>query len=325
MYSRADIRFQIDQGLMMRLAKVYGGFAQYTRQLIEDLIKEEGALTCREAIRFSPPLDGKNGGRGDQKIAETWGNWAVALDVLSFVNSDDKRLSSAVSSRDRRKFQKWRQGKSPTTQGIIRKIWEDNNTERAFQKAVNLFGGRSFYGSNSSAVLTSEDQIKSAHDKLRSLYRGRIRKNNGPPTFVRQHPYLADQKLIESYIKKRQTKVGWMKAGWFTCIKKIGPPVINGVPKNFGINKLPKWILRHNAFHGSVSLNIRRTPSPTGRGVGDSYTMSVVNNLGNIFGVGYLAGTKRYVIAVREGKVTKRLRHFIRAAINKANKGQVPS
>lgn len=324
MYDRADIRFQIDQTLLNKLASVYGGFSRYTKQLTEDLIKEEAALTCREAIRYSPPLDGKAGGKGDKKPAETWGNWAVALDILSIINSDDKRLSSAISSKDPGKFQKWRQGKPPRTSGVIAKIWEDTNPQRAYQKALNLYGGRYYYGSHINTVLKSQDQIKGVHDKMRSLYRGRIRKNNGPPMQYRERPFLADEKLISEYIKKRQERVGWMKAGWVYVIRQIGPPMINGIPKNFGLSKLPKWIERHNATHGMVSLNIRRTPALFGSGGGDSYTMSVVNNLGNIFGVGYLAGTKRYVIGVRMGKMSRRMRHFIRAAIDKANKGQSP-
>lgn len=324
MFSRSDISFQVDQSLLDRLSRVYGGFARYTKQLMEDLIKEEGALTCREAINYSPPLDGKGGGKGDKKIAETWGDWAVANDILSLINTDDKRLSSAISSKDPQKFQRWRQGKPPRTSGVISKIWQDNNTQRAYQKALNLYGGRYYYGSHINTVLKSEDQLRAVHDKMRSLYRGRIRKNGGPPHQYRERPFLADERLLKDYIKKRQLRVGWMKAGWVTVIRKIGPPKINGVPKNFGLNKLPKWVARHNANHGQVSLNIRRTPSLFGMGAGDSYTMSVVNNLGNIFGVGYLAGTKRYVITVRMGKMSRRVRHFIRAAIDKANKGQSP-
>jgi hypothetical protein len=109
-----------------------------------------------------------------------------------------------------------------------------------------------------------------------------------------------------------------MKAGWVTAINKIGRPQINGMPKTFGLRKMPTWITRHKAGHGAVGLN-------TYKGAGtNNVLMTVRNDLANIFGVGYLAGTKTYVMAVRAGKMTKRLKHFMRIAIEKANKNQSP-
>jgi hypothetical protein len=53
--------------------------------------------------------------------------------------------------------------------------------------------------------------------------------------------------------------------------------------------------------------------------------MTVRNDLGDIFGVGYLAGTKREVMGARAGKLQRRLNHFMRAAIEKANQAQTPT
>jgi hypothetical protein len=109
-----------------------------------------------------------------------------------------------------------------------------------------------------------------------------------------------------------------MKAGWVTAINKIGKPKINGMEKGFGLRKLPSWITRHNANHGSVGLNKYQTNS-------NNILLTVRNDLGNIFGVGYLAGTRQYVMGVRAGKLQRRLNHFMRIAIEKANKAQKPT
>jgi len=109
-----------------------------------------------------------------------------------------------------------------------------------------------------------------------------------------------------------------MKAGWISAINKIGTPKINGVEKKFGLRKMPTWVSRHPAGHGSVGLNIFN-------GAANDVHMTVRNDLGNIFGVGYLAGTRRFVIGVRAGKMSARMRHFMRIAIEKANTGRSPT
>ena len=176
-------------------------------------------------------------------------------------------------------------------------------------------------GSRSYQQLTVSG-IKMWHDKVRGMYRGRIRKNNGVNPNGTAKPLngyfkFASSGDIQSYIKERQKRVGWMKAGWVDAINKIGKPKINGVEKSFGLRKLPTWITRHAATHGKTGLNYNNWH-------GTHVVMTVQNNLGNIFGLGYLAGTKRFVIQVRAGKMTRRMKHLMNAAIEKANRGTSP-
>jgi len=316
----ADITITVNRSLNAQCAKTFKDFGAYTKQLSEDLVKEEGALTCREAINYSPPLDGKNGGKGDKKIAQTWGNWAVANDILAVVTEDSKTLASAIASRNpRERFNKWRMGKPPKTRGLVSRIWEDANADRAFVKAQQLF---SKWAGNRTNVLENDSALQQRHDRIRKLYKGRIRKNGvidrNTGQISGQPPAFAPFKVIKDYIKKRQLRVGFMKAGWITAIKKIGIPKINGVEKSFGLRKMPGWVSRHNVGHGGVGFNKYSTGS-------NNVLLTVRNDLGNIFGVGYLAGTKRYVTSVRAGKMARRMRHFMRAAIEKANKGQSPT
>lgn len=317
----ADINITVNRSLQEKLVQTYKDFGAYTKQLTVDLVKEEGALTCREAINYSPPLNGAAGGQGDKKIARTWGDWAVANDIGIIVSEDSKSLGVAINSKGnaRQKFDKWRQGKPPKTSGIISKIWMDTNAERAFQKAGQLFKN---WNGNRVNVIGNDSALEARHNRIRKLYKGRIRKNGGKDAMTGQvkgePPAFAELRLIKSYTKRRQLRVGWMKAGWVTAINKIGRPIINGMPKTFGLRKLPEWITRHKAGHGGVGLNVYQ-----GAGT-NNVMMTVRNDLGNIFGVGYLAGTKTYVMSARAGKMTKRLRHFMRIAIDKANNKQSP-
>jgi len=317
----SDIIITVNRNLHAQLTKVYADFGAYTKQMSIDLVKEEGALTCRAAIDFSPPRNGKLGGKGDKKIAEHWGNWAVANDVLTVVGEDSKTLASAMGSKKNSlaKFTKWRMGKPPKTQGLAMKIWEDTNPERAFKRAQNLFGR---FGGRRIGIIENDSALKARHDRIRKMYKGRIRKNGGRDPITGQvkgeQPHFASIQIIERYIKTRQLRVGFMKAGWISAINKIGTPKINGVEKKFGLRKMPTWVSRHPAGHGSVGLNIFN-------GAANDVHMTVRNDLGNIFGVGYLAGTRRFVIGVRAGKMSARMRHFMRIAIEKANTGRSPT
>jgi len=324
----SDIQIQIDRARSEKLAKVLGDFAQYVKDATTDVVKEEGALTCREAINFSPPLDGgdgskhSGGGKGDKKIAERWGNMAIVYDVLTVVQEDSKQLGVAVNAKtgSRDKFMKWKMGKPPKSYGLLSKIYNDNNVERAYERAKKIM--MKWKGSRSYQQL-GVSGIKSWHDKVRGMYKGRIRKNGGVDAKGIAKPLNGYYKFassgdIKSYIKERQKRVGWMKAGWVDAINKIGKPKINGIEKSYGLRKLPAWITRHTATHGKTGLNYNNWH-------GTHVVMTVQNNLGNIFGLGYLAGTKNFVIQVRAGKMTKRMRHLMNAAIEKANKGNTPT
>lgn len=316
----SDIQIRVRRDLAEKTVKAFQDLGAYTKQLTIDLVKEEAALTAREAIKYSPPLDGSAGGKGDKPIAKKWGEWAVVYDVLTVVTEDSKSLAAAISQsrNNRAKFDKWRMGKPPKSAGIVSKIWADKNGDRAFKKAQALFLN---WGKSRLNFIGNEQTLEARHNHYRKLYKGRIRKNGGKDNQgkLKGQPFtFAPYKVIKDYIKKRQERVGWMKAGWVYAINKIGKPVINGVEQTRGMRKLPAWITRHNATHGKVGINISS-------GADNNVMITIRNDLGNIFGVGYLAGTKMHTLAVRQGKLQRRLNHFMRAAIEKANKGQKPT
>jgi hypothetical protein len=312
------ISVEIDKQAQAALAAQFAAYAKYTSQLLVDLLKEEAALTCREAMVYSPPLDGSGGGKGDKKIAETWGDAAVANDVRSFMTPDSKSLAASVKPGmgNGNKFAKWKAGKRPKA-GLLAAIHDDQNFARAYAKARNLFMNRA-------VNLVNADGIKMQHDKERRFYRGRIRRNNGPTTKrLPERNKIAPESAIKAYIKTRQKRVGFMKAGWFAIIAKIGPPKINGVPKNFGVKALPSWIKRHAAGHGQISIvgGEIATAGKLDRGE-NRMNILIKNDIGNIFGAAERAATAMEVLRARAGKLAARAGIFQKIAANNFNSGQ---
>ena len=288
-------------------------FATYSKQMYIDVIKEEAALTCREAMVYTPPLDGANGGQGDKKIAEKWGNMAVEKDIRSFVVAKNNLLAASLDTQS--DFVKWKNTphqKLGGTDSAIARIARDANIKRAYQAAKNLLSNNQ---TAKHQLLKTTAAIKAKHDELRAQYRGRIRKNRGPKL---QQPFLADEKLIKDYIKQRQQRVGWMKSGWLDTIRKIGPATINGIPKNFGVKDLNKFITRHVNASGLVNLSINNSTS-------GGIEMYIENSMGDTLGVSTMAQTIAKVQFVRGEKMFKRLQHFQNAAIDSFNNGIKPS
>ena len=294
----------INRDLLEGLQRKFGDFKKETRQIVEDVLKEESCLTAREAMVYTPPMDGSGGGKGDTKTAEKWGNMAVEKDILSVVSYENKALSSAVGpSGSSRKFADWKNGLRPKKPGIIQKIYDDNNFGRAYNKAKQLLSHNTKL-----TIYRTQAQIKQEHDSQRQKYRGRIRKNGGGKSI----PALANAAQLKAYIKLRQQRVGYMKAGWLDAIRKIGPATINGMPKNFGLKDLPSFISRHPNGHGKVGIEITQ-------GTGGRSAIIIRNDIGNIFKVADMANTYFKVIQARTGKMARRMQHFQRAAIEKFN------
>lgn len=300
------------------LTAAFAEYAKFTGQALVDLVKEEAALTCREAMVYSPPLDGSAGGQGDKKIAETWGNAAVERDIRSVITPDSKSLAAAVApgSGNGNKFAKWKAGKRPR-EGILQKLYDDQDFARSYAKARNLFLHRP-------ANLVGVDGIKSAHNRERNLYRGRIRRNNGPSTKrMPENQKIAAERDIKAYIKTRQKQVGFMKAGWLTAIARLGTPKINGVPKNFGVKGLPAWIKRHSSGHGQVAIQGGEVAAMAQVSPGDKRLNIIVrNDIGNIFRAAERADTATKVLFARAGKMGARIGHFQKIAADRFNAGQ---
>lgn len=280
-----------------------------TRMTAADVLKEEAALTARAAMQFTPPVDGKSGGQGDKKVAERWGNFAVKFDVLQVIGYENKALASAAGPKgSSAKFAKWRERKRPIKPGIIQKIYDDENFGRAYNKAKALMSKN-----YKLAIFTTTAEIQHEHNIQRGKYKGRIRRNMSKGVKMQQMPALSNPKLLDAYIEQRQRKVGYLKAGWFDVINKIGPPKINGIAKNFGVKDLPGFITRHAGNgHGGVQMELQIT------GNSDQF-IHITNGIGNIFKIAYENNVVSQVYNVRSKKSAKRMAHFQRAINAKFN------
>jgi len=299
--SKADLTVTLKNDRLNKLSKTFTGFQEASKQIIEEVMKEEACLTAREAMVYTPPMNGSGGGNGDKKIAESWGDLAVEQDILSVVSYENKALSAAVGPNgNMSKFLNWKNvGKRPKKPGVIQKIFDDQNYRRAYRNATNLLKNNTKL-----QILQTQLQIKSAHEEVRRVYRGRIRRNRGVISEYDSNMKLANNNELKKYIRKRQERVGWMKAGWYDVIKTIGTAKISGMPTNFGVKDLPQFITRHSNNLGQV--NIQMTS-----GVGGGSEIKITNKMGNAFNVAREAEVFNRVISARSGKMARRMRYFM--------------
>lgn len=316
-----------------RFRQALSEFRIATGQTNRDIILEEAALCARDAMIYTPPMPGSQagmrsttkgkGGRGLSLDARRAGDAAVARDILSIFRKPTPisfvgELGLSVEENNAADFARIRskpEGKK-TTNVIIRKLIEDPDPERAFAKAKNLFSKMS--GSLRQAVDEAEYQkqgkftgnLKSYHDWVRSQYRGRITRFGGPRNRGIK-PMKVDARVIDAYIKSRQLRVGYMKAGWRESISSLPKPKINGVEKNFGIKGIPSWITRHLGGNGYAIVNGQ-----------PAYKFGVIvgNKIGDIFGIGKEADVVNNVYDMRIGKLESRANKFFEKHAKRFNR-----
>lgn len=288
-------------------------FAAETGQTIRDACLEQAALACQDAATFTPPLP-KGGGKGLSKAAQTAGDNAVAGDIHKlYVAANDRnsnsasalltnQLAYATKTNNRGLFDniigkgtlEALKGLSP----IMRKIANDQNHDRAFQKAKNYFNTtnpiRTEYGQG------FIQELRPPHNRIKEKFGGRIGKNVRP-TKVKM---LVESKgELANYIKERQAMVGYIKAGWASALRTLPSPKINGVEKNFGTDLLSvAWINRHS----SNGLGMSKVVST------DSRADVLVRNIrGNVNDIAVDAGVMPLVIANRTKQMLARLKHLM--------------
>ena len=126
---------------------------------------------------------------------------------------------------------------------IMRKIAADYDRQRAFKKAKNYFA-RTVVTKNEYGTESFVTDLKPIHDRVKGRHGGRLKKGQGP----RLRALVENNQKIKEYAKVRERMVGYVKSGWLSVLRTIPKPVINGMPKNFGVQLANKeWISRHAA------------------------------------------------------------------------------
>lgn len=296
-------------------------FAALTGQTMRDACLEQAALACQDAATFTPPMP-KGGGRGLSKAAQTAGDEAVAGDMKKmFVAANDRssnsasplltnQLAYATKANDFSLFNKIiGGGKLDALRGlspIMRKIANDRDYDRAFKKAKNYFN-------TTNPVMTDYGQgfvqdIRSIHNRIKGKFGGRIGKGIRP-TKVKM---LVETKgELDQYIRQRQQMVGMIKSGWASALRSLPKPVINGIPKDFGVSLLNvAWINRHNNIAGNNSLMAN-----------DKFVeLTVTNTQGNVNNIAVDARVLPLVYGNRIKQMRKRFKDHFDKAIEISNR-----
>lgn len=184
-----------------------------------------------------------------------------------------------------------------------------------FKKLRNYFNR---IGTKVSNEMTTQSYLQSPGEiasKFKPVYNrtgGRLWKNGRNVSGIDwMFKYVAENKGdIETYVAQRQESVGAIKSGWAAALRSLPKPVINGVPKDFGVDLLKAvWITRHRSVSGN------NTSSFTEK----SADVSITNTLGNINGIADQAGVLGLVYGNRVKQMPKRLRFLLQEDINKFN------
>lgn len=319
-------------------------FAMHTGQLIEDAVREEAALTARAAIKHSPSMSAPvhpnarnqigqfvsgagNGGDGDEKSSQAYGDRAVALDIMRIVRKADDSLLTAVDDYSNvNDYIKWRtQGRGRDSLGIafLNEIRLDENHQAAYQRFKAIF-----HGKQSQHRKLDAGGLRAWHSEMKKKFKHRIRKNQtvDKSFFARPEGHrVADESTILSVIKESQRRVGFLKSGWLACINQIGPVRIRtrkypmGVEKRYGLKNLAAYIKRH-AAPGRTVVNF---PSVYDHSATNKiYRINIVNMIGNADEAGTTAKVIDKTLAYRNANRGAKLQRLLNLSIQQFNRGQ---
>ena len=102
-----------------------------------------------------------------------------------------------------------------------------------------------------------------------------------------------------------------IKSGWASALRSLPKPVINGVPKDFGVDLLKvAWINRHTQTRGTNSLLANEKV----------VELSVTNTMGNVNNIGVDASVLPLVYANRIKQMKARFDKHMNTTIQLANR-----
>lgn len=323
-----DISVAIAPSSMQRLAASLGGVSSYLERFTRDVLYQESALAARAFMKFTPPIP-KGGGMGDTPKAKKQGEEAVNRDVRSFVRPYPVGIQQLGAMRNLGEalgyegFLEWKLGGAANIKNpILRKIHADQDTARAWQKFKNITSRATRPSGEMGRPIKSQGELGHIHSKLKTQYKGRITQKGGPGSTLKRYPYLMKESRISQYIKDRQTHVGTMSHYWWTVLLKVPMIRIRGIDAYSGRKGVPSWIKRSPFVNRAAGEFIDNT----GRRVTGASSVTIRNNIGDIFGVAREARTKDNVTNYRRAAQAKRpWQSVLDAAIIKATRGQIPS
>lgn len=301
-----NIHFQLSQQRSMRFREELRLFDEYLKNLSGEILKQEAGLTALAAIMFSAPISperGQNAGLG--VAAKKIGERAVERDIRSLFRSNEepsavaRNMKRPVMATSMEAFLAWRQQPFADKTKILGKIHSDPDIERAYGKVRNLMKRKlEMMAEADRNTYIQPAMMESLHEQQRKKYRGRILRHNGPDRDVTLSPYIVGEMAIKRYVKKRQKKVGWMKAGWAHVIQRIGTVNINGRVFRPAGGKVPQWVRRHG--RGGSGMVLQDLVS-----MGRRY-VKILNLEGDADGISTTYAVSRKVIDYRSMMINRR-------------------
>lgn len=316
----------IDPKSLLDFTMALDEFAKQVGGDLEQIGREQMRLMCRDAMTFTPPMP-KGGGRGLLDAARRAGANKLGNDVKRiFIPQDAPVKGKSVFLRQIVNAVKlgrgaeggfgaeWLDVYTSQTAGkvrglspVLRKIMQDTDHHRAFQKASNYLSKANIRGTYRPVAGLAPDP-RPIHDKYKNAVNGRWKRNQpiGGPQY-----YIESTAALNAYILDRQQKVGRVKAGWAFNLRQIPKPVNKkGVERNFGVYNAP-W----------VDSNIRSGTGVFSQSVTKSrVSMTIQNLIGNINNVAKDANTENIVYGNRVRQIKDTVQARMRDAIERANR-----
>ena len=296
-------------------------FAADSGQTMRDACLEQAALACQDAATFTPPMP-KGRGRGLTKAAQVAGDKAVAGDISKlFVAANDRNSNSAAALLGNQMAHATKAGDiglfnkiigKGTLQAlkslppILRKIANDQDYTRAFAKAKNYFNTTNPIQTDYGQGFVNEP--RPPHNRIKGKFGGRIGKSVRP---VKIKMLVESKSDLDQYNRDRQQMVGMIKSGWASALRSLPKPVINGVPKDFGVDLLKvAWINRHTQTRGTNTLLANEKV----------VELTVTNTQGNVNNIGVDASVLPLVYANRIKQMKARFEKHMNSTIQRANR-----
>ena len=300
-------------------------FAEDAGVELEMIEREQARLMLRDAMTFSPPMP-EGGGQGLTKSAWTAGKRKLASDVQRiFIPQDSPTRGKSVFLRQVVNAVKLGNGaaggfgaewlevytsqtasKVRSLSPILQKIMNDTDHHRAFRKAQNYLNKANIHGTyRPIAGVTS--QPRPIHDQYKNAVNGRWKP--GQPIGGPQY-YIESTAALNAYIASRQTKVGWVKAGYADSLAKV-PNTFdkNGSGRNYGAYDAP-WVDSNKAGYGTYAVT---------KSLGK--VMSVIgNNIGNMGGVADTSDVRNIVYGNRVANLQITLQRRRDKLVERANR-----
>ena len=311
-------------------------YAQRSKQTLKDATLEQAALACQDAATFTPPL-AKGGGQGLSNAAKKAGERAIERDVYKVFEPLTggspkikaarviKRLGSLSLNNNAQLF--WRVAAkndslikhgNPFISRMLSSVSNGYGTDWGFKKLRNYFNkigtrvSADFAGGYSSLQGTAA--IEAIYKPIYARNLGRLWKNGKNVSGVNpSSKRLVEEKSdLDTFIAQRQERVGAIKSGWVQALKSLPKPVINGIPKNFGVSLLKQgWITRHTSVAGNSTVTATDKMAD----------VTVRNSNGNVAGIADQAGVLGLVYGNRVKQMPASIRKRMQPDIDKFNSG----